>query len=293
MTAGGTTQPTIIAVPGGGLAFERIANGGGPAVLFIQGVGVAGCAWRPQLAAFGSRYDCIAYDNRGVGGSTAPPGGISIASMADDAVAILDAMGMERVHVVGHSMGGAIALQVALANRSRVLSLALLCTFSRGKEALTPSWPMLRYALPSQLGTRRSRARAMAHLVCPRSVLDERGVDVVVDELSAAFGRPLACRPAVSRAQLQALARFDPRPRLGELSGLRTLVVSGADDPIAPPRFGRRLAQLIGADRYVEMDNASHALTILDAARLNVELERHLSGESTQPRPDLRPPVHA
>lgn len=85
------------------------AEGTGPAVLFIQGVGVAGTGWEPQVQALRSNHRALTFDNRGVGRSQPCHGPISIEAMAGDALAVLDAERLDAVHVVGHSMGGVIA----------------------------------------------------------------------------------------------------------------------------------------------------------------------------------------
>src|SRR5258706_16466422 len=77
-------------------------------VLLIQGLGVDSRGWALQRGAFGRRHRCVAPDNRGTGRSDAPPGPYDLARMARDAIAVLDAEGIERAHVVGASMGGVI-----------------------------------------------------------------------------------------------------------------------------------------------------------------------------------------
>jgi pimeloyl-ACP methyl ester carboxylesterase len=89
-------------------------EGAGPAVLFIQGVGVQGRAWRPQTTELADAYTCIWFDNRGMGRSQPVGAGITVARMADDARAILDAERVGAAHVAGHSLGGPVALRLAL-----------------------------------------------------------------------------------------------------------------------------------------------------------------------------------
>lgn len=91
--------------------------------------------WRPQLEGLQDRFDLIAFDNRGMGGSELI-GPLTVEAMADDAAAILAAEGIARAHIAGHSLGGFVALQLALAAPSRVRSLALLCTFAHGPDEI-------------------------------------------------------------------------------------------------------------------------------------------------------------
>jgi len=249
-------------------------RGRGDAVILIQGVGVAGCAWAPQVDVFGDEYDCITYDSIGVGNSPGGRTSESITQLVRDAIAVLDSNGVRRAHVVGHSMGGVIAQQLALDYPERVRTLALLCTFSRGREAVTPTWPLIWRGLAAVVGTHQTRSHAMARLISPAMIIRARGIEAVVSELDSAFGRPLAQPPPVALAQLKALSRHDSSARLGELRRIPSVVISGSEDPIAPPRYGRRLASAIGA-RFVEIRDGSHALAIQNADLVNTELRRH------------------
>lgn len=110
-------------------------EGSGPPVLLIQGVGVCGSGWRPQVDGLRSRFQCLTFDNRGIGGSAHLNGDITVERMAADAVALMNQCGWSSAHVVGHSLGGSIALELALSHPERIRSLSLLNTFARGADA--------------------------------------------------------------------------------------------------------------------------------------------------------------
>src|SRR5262245_64910425 len=116
----------LLACPEVDLYYE--VAGSGPPVLFIQGVGVIGAGWQPQVNGLKHRFQTLVFDNRGIGQSLPCHGPISIEAMAQDARVLLDTVGWASAHVVGHSMGGIIAQQLALDCPTRVRSLALLCT---------------------------------------------------------------------------------------------------------------------------------------------------------------------
>ena len=131
-------------VPSAQLSYRRAGNG--PGVLFIQGVGVIGDGWRPQIDGLGDRYTTISFDNRGTGASTLGTAPLTIGAMALDALAIMDAEKIERFHVAGHSMGGLIAQEVALlapADKNGSLiqkpNQHLMCYQVRFRSG-TPSW---------------------------------------------------------------------------------------------------------------------------------------------------------
>lgn len=265
----------IVDANGARLHYER--EGHGPPVFFIQGVGVAGCGWKPQTESLRHRFDCVSYDHRGIGESTGPTEGLSIELLVEDAIALLDALGWERAHVVGHSMGGVIAHQLALDHPQRVRTLSLLCTFSRGKEALSLSPRMLGLGLRSRIGTVSMRRNAFAEMVMPRAYLESRGRASAVAQLEEVFGRDLAEAPEVVSRQLEAMRRHDASERLPELASIPTLVMVGSHDPIARPEFGMRLSGAIGSARYVEFDDASHALPIQHPQAVNELLAEHFA----------------
>lgn len=252
------------------LAYDR--RGVGPAVLFIQGVGVHGDGWLPQVEALAESYTCLTFDNRGMGRSVPAGGPITVEQMAADAFAVLDAEGISAAHVVGHSLGGLVAVFVALAARERVKSLALLCTFADGRAAAPLTPRMMWLGLRSRVGTRAMRRRGFARLIYPPG--GDGGADF--DRLAALFGHDLGDTPAVVGPQLAAMRGASALARLGELAEVPTLVANAAHDPIAPPRVGRPLADGIPGARYVEFPDASHGLPITHAAATNALLREHL-----------------
>lgn len=272
------------------IAYE--IRGEGPPVLLIQGVGLHGAGWRPQVDILASRYTCLSFDNRGMaqsgpipssGKPLAPTARLTVEQMAEDARALLDAQGWDSAHVIGHSLGGLVALHLALASRERVRSLALLCTFAGGRDAAPPTPRMIWTGLRTRVGTRRMRRRAFLQLVMAPGASGAMGqaeAEQLAAELEPLFGHDLADQPTVVGAQLSALRAYDATPRLAELAGLPTLVVSAAHDPIAPPRAGRKLAAGIPGSRLIELSDASHGAPIQHAERVNALLLEHLSGNS-------------
>ena len=174
---------------------------------------------------------------------------MSVEAMAADALAVLDAERLARVHVVGHSMGGLVAQEVALTAPGRVASLALLCTFLRGRQGATPTLGLLPTAIRSRVGTRRMRRRAFLDLVMPAVALQGLDRDVIAARLAALFGHDLADQPPVTMTQLGAMKRYDASARLHALAGVPTLVLSAAQDRIALPAMGRGLAEAIPGAR--------------------------------------------
>ena len=256
------------------LCYHRFGDGDG--VLLIQGVGARGEVWRPQVEALAGRYTVVTFDNRGVGGSGLGSGPLTIEAMAEDALAVMDATGLTRFHVVGHSMGGVIAQAVALRAPERVRSLALLCTFARGRQATRLSLDIVMTGLRTRIGSRRSRRRAFLELVVPPELLAHRGSEALAEEFGRLFDRDLADQPPIVLKQLGAMKRYDALARLGSLGALPTLVVSAELDRIALPSFGKELAAAIPGARFVELPGLAHSCPIDAAPQVNALLGDHL-----------------
>jgi pimeloyl-ACP methyl ester carboxylesterase len=245
--------------------------------VFVQGVGVHGRGWAPQIEALSAEFSCLHFDNRGMGRSQPVGRPVSVEQMAEDALALMNHRGWTSAHLVGHSLGGPIVLEMALRARPRARSLSLLCTFARGRDAMRLSWRMLSVGVRSRVGPRRSRRRAFLEIVLPPAARTPDEVDRLARELEPLFGHDLADQPPIAMQQLGALRRYDAVPRLAELSGIPTLVMSALHDPIGRPSSGRRLADGVPGARYVEFDDAAHGLPIQHAARVNALLREHLT----------------
>lgn len=269
-------QRTESVVEHDGCKLAYTACGSGPKVLFIQGVGVQGDGWRPQTDTLAERFTCLSFDNRGMGKSQPLAGAITVEQMTRDTVAVLDAAGWDAAHVVGHSLGGLMALQLALTARSRVRSLSLLCTFTGGKTAAPMTARMMWLGMRTKLGTRQMRRRGFLKLVLPPGQTAD--LDAMSSKLADLFGHDLADSPPVVDHQLKALRSTDLTARLGELAGLPTLIVNAAHDPIAPPSAGRALHAGIPGSRYVEIADASHGWPITQAEQANTMLTEHFAG---------------
>ena len=266
-------QTSTIEHRGCRLAYDTA--GSGPPVLFIQGTGVHGDAWRPQIDVLRDHFTCLSFDNRGMARSQPRGTAITVAQMAEDALALMDAAGWNTAHVVGHSLGGAVAQAVALQARERVRSLALLCTFSRGRDAMQMSLSMLWTGLRTRIGTKRQRRKAFLEMVLAPHELVGKNLDQVAADLAPVFGHDLADQPAVAMAQLRALGAFDATPRLAELKTVPTLVVSAEFDRISPPWVGKAIAAAIPGARYAEVPAAGHGVPLMHASEINRLLREH------------------
>ena len=196
-------------------------------------------------------------------------GALTIDAMARDAIAIMDAERIDRFHAVGHSMGGVIAQEVALQVPGRVRTLSLLCTFARGRDATTLSWPMLVMGLRTRIGSRAMRRRAFLELIMPGMELSAADVQRRAAQLAPIFGHDLADQPPIVMTQLRALGKYDASSRLASLAAIPTLVVSARRDIIARPASGRALAAAIPGATYAELAGVGHGVPIQHPDRVN------------------------
>ena len=261
-----------------GCHFSYRVDGTGEPVVFIQGVGAQGDCWTPQFAELSSEYACLSFDNRGVSGSQPLGAGrLTIELMAQDCLALMDKLGWERVHLVGHSMGGHIALALSLAAVSRVKSLALLCTSVRGRDIPPFSGSFLWTTLRTRIGTLRQRRHAFLEITLPKELRRAGDLDGWAIEMETLFGHDLAVTPPIAFQQMRAYLGFDARGRSAELSAIPTLVLSAEEDPLAPPAVGGRIVKALPGASFHVIKGASHGVTITHPKEVNALLRRHFA----------------
>jgi 3-oxoadipate enol-lactonase len=222
------------------LHYERA--GAGPPLLLIQGMSGTRLAWgEPLLERLRADFDVVVFDNRGIGDSAPATEPFTIAEMAADTVAILDAVGWESAHVFGISMGGMIAQELALAAPERLRTLTLGCTYCGGPgSALADPADFAPVAEAMASGDLDRSLQAMYELNLSPGFRADPGH-------YAAFGAMATQLPARQRTvelQLQAIFTHDTQARLPALD-LPTLVVHGTADRVLPVANGPLIASLI------------------------------------------------
>jgi len=248
--------PTITASDGVTIAYDVWGRRDGPPVLLIQGLGADARGWALQRMAFGRRYRCYAVDNRGVGQSGKPPGPYTLEQMANDAIAVLDAEGVDRANVVGASMGGVIAQILAVLHPDRVRSLVLACTACHHhpwRRELLAEWA----EQVQQGGMGALSNDALRWLVGPRL---RRRFGVWLNLLARIV---LQSPPEPFVAQVQAILDAPDELRF-ELVHVQapTLVITGSQDELTPIGDAEELAELIPHARLVELRGAAHGLMV-------------------------------
>jgi 3-oxoadipate enol-lactonase len=248
-------------------------SGGGDPVFLIMGLGYGSEMWYRTRPVLSARYRTIAFDNRGVGKSDVPPGPYSMAQMAADAAAVLDAAEVDRAHVFGISMGGMIAQEFALAYPGRVRSLVLGCTTCGGRNSI-PAEPNVlqilkgRTAMPPEDGF-----HAMAPYIYDAATPRER---IEEDLEMRRRGFPTA---EGYLAQLQAVLAWTSFDRLQNIHG-PTLIIHGETDQLVPPENAGILARHIAGSRLVMLPHASHIFATDQPEAAHREILAFLMAES-------------
>jgi len=228
-------------------------QGSGDPILLIMGLGYPSYLWHRTRPTLKERYRTIALDNRGSGQSDAPAGPYSIALMASDAAAALDAAGVERAHVFGLSMGGMIAQEFALQYTARVRSLILGCTAPGGPNAVRAEKRVTEILMGIGLGPE-EHARAMRPYVYDSSTPLER----IEEDL--AIRRQWFPKPEAYKAQLQGIFEWEAYSRLQKIMA-PTLVIHGETDQLVPAGNGELIASRINGAKLVMLPHASHIFT--------------------------------
>lgn len=253
------------------------ARGQGEPVLLIMGLGMAGDVWEPQVRLLEDRFRLIWFDNRGSGDSARPRGPLSMRALAADAVRVLDETGHRRAHVVGVSMGGMIAQELALRCRDRVQTLSLIATHAGGLRSIFPSPRGLKHFVGAQWGKPSARARALSRLLYTEEFLQGASAAQLQDRFQLMGRTPVRRRDIV--AQLCAVLRHDTRRKLPEL-GCPTLVIRGRDDVLIRPKTTGALAQHLKQAKLIELSPAGHGLIFERARDVAAELASHFDAHS-------------
>jgi 3-oxoadipate enol-lactonase len=256
-------MPFVHATDGTRIHDEVTGKSGATPVLMIQGLGASKNAWNLQRIAMATRFRIISFDNRGAGRSDKPTEPFTLEQMADDALAVLDAAGIETAHVVGASMGGVISQIVAVKFPHRVRSLTLVCTACRNhpwRQELLQSWAKT----AADKGMIEVGKEAAQWVMSPRSFR----------RLVPAFtwmGPLAALRPRHSFvSQIDAIlnTREDLVDQLSTITA-PTMVIVGNQDILTPRGDSEEIAERIPNAELVVISGAAHGLMMEHSSTFN------------------------
>ena len=233
-------------------------------VLLVQGLGGEKNSWNLQRAALALRHRTIAFDNRGAGRSDKPDGKYNLEEMADDAIAVLDAAGIETAHIVGLSMGGAISQIIALKHPNRVRSLTLVATACRNhawREELLQSWAT----------TAETQGMTAVGKEAARWMIGPRSFRRVLPALGWMGPLQLFNPANAFVSQVKAILSTDDGALNTELANIvcPTMVVVGNKDVLTPRGDAEEIASLIPTAELVIISGGAHGLHIEHASTFN------------------------
>lgn len=256
-------MPFVHATDGTRIHYEVTGKSGATPVLMIQGLGASKNAWNLQRIAMATRFRIISFDNRGAGRSDKPEEPFTLEQMADDAIAVLDAAGIDTAHVVGASMGGVISQIVAVKFPHRVRSLTLVCTACRNhpwRQELLQTWAK----------TAAEKGMIEVGKVAAQWVMSPRSFRRLVPAFTW-MGPLAALRPRHSFvSQIDAIlnTREDLVDQLSTITA-PTMVIVGNQDILTPRGDSEEIAERIPNAELVVIAGAAHGLMMEHSSTFN------------------------
>jgi aminoacrylate hydrolase len=244
--------------------------GDGAPVMLVPGLGGQASFWLSQLRAFAGDFRTIAHDHRGAGRSTHSRVTYSIEQMADDTLRLMDALGIDAAHLVGHSTGGAIGQRIALDHPERLRSLVLSATWAGPDPYFRRLFESRRQTLIDS-GVEAYLRASVLFQATPRWISEND--DFITDFHRAAAGASAPVEILVSR--IDAILRHDCRQRLVEVR-VPTLVVVAQDDVITPPFYSEELAQRIPDAKLVVLETGGHYAPAIHSEPYNAAVGQFL-----------------
>jgi pimeloyl-ACP methyl ester carboxylesterase len=230
-------------------------SGTGELLLLIQGMSGTHLSWgEPFVSGLVSDFDVVAYDHRGIGRSDPVTDPFTIAELAADANGLLDALGWETAHVLGISMGGMVAQELALAHPERIRTLTLGCTYCGGAGSeLAPQATIEKLSAGMLSGDRELAIRNAFEVNVSAAFAAGEGNWEAFQAMAKSLPAPIP----VIMLQMQAIAAHDTSARLPSLD-LPTLVVHGDADAMLPIGNGRMIAGLVPGARLEILEGVGH-----------------------------------
>ncbi len=237
------------------IGYDEAGSGGATPIVFLHGVGSDKSVWHPQLRHFGAERRAIAFDYPGYGDSDPASPGTTRDNYAAAILSALTALGVERAHVCGLSLGGVVAIALHHAAPNRCASLILADTFARHPDG---EGIYARSVAASEDMRALARGRTDVLLAQPAD-------PAVREEVVETMAR---IDPAAFRIGAEAVWLADQADRAAMIEA-PALVVCGAEDKVTPPELSRELAQIIHGARYKAIEHAGHLTNLEQPGAFN------------------------
>lgn len=250
-----------ISIGDSSLHYER--HGGGFPVLLATGLSGYASYWREQLPAFARSFDVIAYDHRGVGRSDPSPAAFTVERLAEDVIRLMDALQIEKAHIVGHSAGGAIAQVLAIEHAPRLASIVIAASWTK-PDAYFRRLFALRKETLSRLGAA-SYVQTNSLLLYPSLYISRNNELLRQVEAQTLANFPA---PEAVMSRIDAILAFDRTADLGRIH-TPTLVVAAQDDLVTPAYYAEELARRIPGAEAKFFPQGGHYFTQVMAREFN------------------------
>ena len=236
--------------------YYEIKGDGFPLVM-IRGFGSSLYQWSPEMIDhLSKRHRVLLFDNRGAGRTSVPEGKYSLVMMARDTVGLMSALNIHRAHVMGISMGGMIAQEIALHFPERIEKLILACT-TPGRTHAVPASPEIMNILMNPGTTADEIARNTLSILHPKEYR-EKNPEKIEEVIRRFLAYPIT--PEGRSRQMDALVNFDSFERLGQIHA-STLVLTGSRDVLVPPENSDILKERIPGARLAVLEGMGHGFT--------------------------------
>lgn len=250
-----------------GLYYERHGPADAPLLILSSGLGGSANYWKPNLPALAERFHVITYDHRGTGRSNrALPETVTVDDLANDILALMDVLNIDRAHIVGHAAGGVAGLALALKAPERLEKLVVVNGWAKAD-------PHFLRCFEARLNLLRHAGVEAFLRAQPIFLYPANWISAHTAELDAELPHQTTDFPGIATMEkrIAALAAFDVRGRLRDLTD-KVLVLIADDDMLVPALAGERLAEELGGADMARMAIGGHACNVTDPDTFNAHI---------------------
>jgi aminoacrylate hydrolase len=242
------------------------AHGDGPPLMLVAGLGGLGSFWRDQIPAFREHFTVIVHDHRGTGKSTPSKITYSVELLASDALKLMDCLGIEKAHYVGHSTGAAMGQVIAIESPHRVSTMVQYASWTTADAHLRLCFD-IRQQLLINCGLK-AYVHSTPHFLMPPSWVRDHEEQLQAEEAQALQGMS---DPDIMLRRISAILAFDRTTELHKID-VPTLILCARDDILTPLYFSEALAKAIPGARLIVHETGGHALSQTEPNRFNAAI---------------------
>jgi aminoacrylate hydrolase len=239
------------------------SHGRGVPVLLVPGLGGVGSYFNPNIPAFSRDHRVVVHDHRGTGQSSRSLIRYSVDQMTSDLLAVMDHLGIEKAHLVGHSTGGAIGQTLAATHPDRLLSLTIYASWTKADRFFRRVFEARRTLLTE--GGTAAYVRSTPVFLYPDWWINE---NIALLEEREKVVIPNFPPAEIVASRIDAIMAFDRTGALGTIKK-PTMVICAKDDILTPPYYSRELARMIPGAELIELDRGGHCASETNTPAFN------------------------